>query len=357
MAEPFKNLFNKTSLLEFSKGIKKIYNEFQDEEFYKLVFDDKFENLELKQRMRHISMMLKLVMPPNYEKSIDILIEGTKGKNGFFYMVCADFVEIAGLDNLEKSVEALEAFTKLSSSEFAVRPFIIRYPEKMNIVLLEWAKSTDEHIRRLATEGSRPILPWAMDIPFLRENPSYLMNILENLMADESPYVRKSVANNLNSISKDNPKFVIEFAKRWYGINKNSDSIIKHGLRTLLKAGNPEALEIIGYSNEKINIKNFQVNKEVKLGENLNFSFEIYNDNGLNKIRVEYILHLLRQKEKYNKKIFKISEVDDKNMSKQVEKKHSFREVTTRKYYEGLHYLTIVVNGIELETKEFWLIK
>ena len=62
----------------------------------------------------------------------------------------------------------LMVFTPYSSSEFAVRPFIQRYPLKTMKQLMEWTESNDEHIRRLASEGSRPRLPWGAKLGFNR---------------------------------------------------------------------------------------------------------------------------------------------------------------------------------------------
>lgn len=355
MPEPLKNLFNKEITTEFSELLLAEYKEFKKNEFLNEVFTEKFEILELKQRMDYITKSLKKFLFDDYEKSIKLLKKATLGQNGFFYMILPHYVELYGLDYFDISVDALETFTKLCSSEFAVRPFIIKYENKMLTQMVKWSKNPNEHIRRLASEGSRPILPWSRDIPFLRENPEFLTKILDNLMEDSSEYVRKSVANNLNSISKDNPNFVLEYCRKWLDNDRNTDKIIKHGLRTLLKEGNVEALGLIGYDNKMYEIKDFLLNNQVRIGENLDFSFEILSSDVLGKLRIEYIIHLLRQKGKYNKKVFKLSEAVDKNRSKKVTKSHLFKKITTRRYYEGKHFLTIVINGKEIETKEFLL--
>lgn len=355
MGEPFKNLFNKDITEIFCDKILENFKEFDKKKFIFEVFNESFENLELKERMDYITKSLYRFLPKNYEETIGILKKASLGQSGFFYMILPHYVELYGLDNFEVSVNALEEFTKLCSSEFAVRPFLIKYEELMIKTMENWSKSENTDVRRLASEGSRPILPWAIDIPFLRKNPENLKNILENLVDDESEYVRKSVANNLNAISKDNPQFVITFAKKWFGTNKNIDKLIKHGLRTLLKAGNKEALNIIGYDDKKYTIENFELNNHVIIGENLNFTFSIKNEDSLGKLRIEYFIHLLRQKDKYSKKIFKLSEFVSDETTKTINKNHSFKRVTTRNYYEGRHFLTLVINGVEYETKEFYL--
>lgn len=96
-------------------------------------------------------------------------------------------------------------------------------------------------VRRLASEGCRPQLPWGQALASFKQNPLPVLRILELLKADPSPYVQKSVANNLNDISKTHPELVLETARRWQGQNAITDAILKHGCRTLLKKGNPEA--------------------------------------------------------------------------------------------------------------------
>ncbi|MDZ7819313.1 MAG: DNA alkylation repair protein [Aliarcobacter sp.] len=135
-------------------------------------------------------------------------------------MVFQDFVEVFGLDDFDESMKALEVFTQDSSSEFAIRQFILKYEnETMNQMKL-WAKSPNEHLRRLSSEGCRPRLPWAIALPKFKQNPEKPLEIIELLKNDKSLYVQKSVANNLNDISKDNPQIVIDFVKQNLGKTK-----------------------------------------------------------------------------------------------------------------------------------------
>jgi 3-methyladenine DNA glycosylase AlkC len=90
------------------------------------------------------------------------------------------------------------------------------------------AEVQNHDVRRLASEGCRPRLPWAMALPQFRKDPSPALPILEKLKNDESDYVRKSVANNLNEISKDHPQLVLDICERWYGQTANTDWLVKH---------------------------------------------------------------------------------------------------------------------------------
>jgi len=188
-----------------------------------------------------------------------------------------------------------------------------------------------------------------------------ILPILENLKNDESEFVRKSVANNLNDISKDNPQIVIKIVKNWQGKTKNTDWIIKHASRTLLKQGNPEVLQIFGFgSAKKIKIENLQIRTpKVKIGKALEFRFQLSNSDNTNaNIRLEYAVYYKKANGSLAKKVFKISEKTyPANSTTQIERKQSFKLITTRKYHLGQHKLSVIINGKESDKLDFKLIK
>ncbi len=235
MATLLKNIYSQEFIEKLSNSLQNSYKDFKKDEFKKAIFTNAWEDFELKQRMRHISKTLYEFLPFSYKEQIEILIEVKKDFKALEAMIFQDFVEVFGLDDFEISMKALELFTIDSSSEFAIRQFIIKYEDKTINQMKIWAKSKNEHIRRLASEGSRPRLPWAVALPNFKKNPQKVFEIIELLKNDSSKYVQKSVANNLNDISKDNPKMVVEFVKNNLNISKNLDWICKHGSRTLLK--------------------------------------------------------------------------------------------------------------------------
>jgi hypothetical protein len=170
-------------------------------------------------------------------------------------------------------------------------------------------------------------------------------------------YVQKSVANNINDISKDNPAIVIKLVKEWMGFSKSRDWIIKHGSRTLLKDSNTEILKLFGYENSAhTKIESFICDSFVKNGKDLNFSFDIKSEINIKKLRVEYKLDFLRANGKHNSKVFKISEVKDFIGNKTINKKYSFKPISTRRYYLGVHRLSIIINGVVLSMCEFELV-
>ena len=360
--EALKNLFDEEFVRKFAKNLKK-YSPSFDEESYLCLVLSKLESLELKMRMRLISTNLKACLEGDYQENIEIL---KLVKEDFFKkettslqtMVLADFVEVYGLGEFDISVKALEFFTINSSSEFAIRVFILKDEQKAMQYFYKWAKSSNEHIRRLSSEGCRPRLPWAIALPTLKKDPKLIFPILEELKNDDSSYVRRSVANNLNDISKDNPSLVINFIKENIGFTKDRDLLLKHAARTLLKKGDIQTLELFGYKKiDDLILNDFVLDSKVCIGEYLNFSFNLESKSKIGLLRIEYEVDFQMANNKRSKKVYMISQSDVKSKRKSVNKKHSFKIVTTRKYYLGAHFITLIVNGRKIQTKEFLLTK
>lgn len=352
--EPFKNIYSEQEIMKLANEIKKVYPEFHKDAFVNSLINEAWEAKELKQRIRAISFSLGEFLDQDYLEALEVLKQVHLNFNGLFHLIFPDFVEVFGLEHFEDSIEALELFTPQCSSEFAVRPFLVKYPEFIEIFKI-WAQNSNEHVRRLASEGCRPRLPWGIALAEYKKDPTKVLEVLELLKEDESEYVRKSVANNLNDISKDNPDIVKEVFKKWYGDSKYTNWIVKHGSRTLLKTGDQDVLELFGYKSDGIEVTNLQVDQSVDMGEYLNFSFDISSKKPLGKLRIEYKLGFVRQNNKMNYKVFKISEREVLEKELRVQKLHHFKEVTTRNYYSGVHSLAIVINGREFEVSEFEL--
>jgi 3-methyladenine DNA glycosylase AlkC len=354
---PLKNMLNFQSLREFAETIKTVHATFEVEEFLKSTIDETWEDLELKARGRQVTLNLGKYLPSDYKEAISIIDRAIVKCRGFALMCFNDFVEVYGQDeeNLDLSIGALGRYTEYMSSEFAVRPFIIKYEGKMMRQMYAWSKDDNEHRRRLASEGCRPALPWGQALPKYKKDPTPILPILEELKADSSLSVRKSVANNLNDISKTHPDLVIKIAKDWYGKNDKTDWIVKHACRTLLKKGHPDALAIFSYGDiTSVDVEDFGLNEKlIKIGENITFSFTISTKKAT-KVRLEYGIDYVKSNGKRNRKMFQLSEISLKaNGSKKYTRKHSFANVSTRKHYPGTHSVTLVVNGVERGTLDF----
>jgi len=379
MAESFKNMYNEQFFERFTKDLKLVINDFDTHKFVSQIMDGEWENREFKQRCAHITTILKKFLPADYKEAIAIILElldyversqpdfSKIDDNKFglileYGMILDNYIEQYGLDDYETSVKAIERITQFTSCEFVAHPFIIKYPYKMMNQMLIWSKHEHWGVRRLASEGCRPRLPWAMALPNLKQNPAPIIPILENLKNDPSRHVRLSVANNLNDIAKDNPQIVIDLVKKWQGESKEVDWVIKHGCRTLLKLGNPEVMELFGFGSviKGISIENFQISiPKIKIGNSLEFNFNVLNNNNKKiKIRLEYGIYYQKANGTLAKKVHKISEKDyAENTTTPITRKHSFRMVTTRKFHLGLHQVAMIINGNEFEKHNFELIE
>lgn len=357
MPDLLKNMFNHESLREFALAIQFAYNSFQAEAFLKSTMDETWDDLALKARGRQISMNLGKYLPEDYREAIRVIDKVVINYDGSGLFCFPDFVEVYGQDeiNWDLSINALERYTSYASSEFAVRPFIIHHEEHMMAQMYTWSKHENEHIRRLTSEGCRPQLPWGQALTKYKKDPAPILPILEQLKTDPSPYVRKSVANNLNDISKKHPDLVTKLAKNWYGKNEYTNWIVKHGCRTLLKKGNRDVLAIFGYHDvTSIDVDGFHLGAtSVSLGDDITFSFAIIAREPT-KVRLEYGIDYVKSNGKRNRKIFQISEISLKeNEKKCYAKKHSFADLSTRKHYPGIHSITLIVNGIERQKADF----
>jgi 3-methyladenine DNA glycosylase AlkC len=361
-----KDLYSPSFYKNLVAALSAVMPNFNKQRFISQIFADDFNNKELKARMRHTSTVLHDFMPADFKtaaKVLEKLIRQLKktgtAEDGLAYMFIPDYVERYGLDDFEAAVDALEAITQFVSCEFAVRPFLLKFNGKMISRMKKWSKHENFKVRRLASEGSRPRLPWAMAIPALKKDPSPILPILENLKNDPSDSVRRSVANSLNDIAKDHPGLVIGLARKWKGISRETDAIIKHGSRTLLKKGHAEILNHFGLKAEQVHVSGFKIlTPKVKMGKELVFSFQVANENkNKQTIRMEYGLYYLKANGQWTKKVFKISEKQaGPGVKWVVERKQSFRKITTRVFYPGKHKLSIIVNGEEKGVKMFELI-
>jgi 3-methyladenine DNA glycosylase AlkC len=364
MAEPLKNLYSPLFFEKILPVFQEVLPAFDEHDFVFRVFDTRWPDLELKQRVRQITLALRPFFPeafpaavPLLKKLVQAFTDHNYRQQGFQLIFLADFIEVFGLDHFEESMDAIEEVTKLVSAEFAIRPFLLSKPDKSIHYMLRWSTHDHAHVRRLASEGCRSRLPWAIGVPWLKQKPETVIPILQNLKADPSEYVRRSVANNLNDIAKDHPEIVLQIAGSWKGHHPNTDQIIRHGCRTLLKKGNPGVLRMHGIDpKSKIKVGLFSLSaSEVKIGDDLAFRLEIRNQEAVaTKFRIDYAIDFLTGTGKTSTRIFKLKEdvfVPRKTVT--ILRKQSFRNLTTRKHYAGKHAIHILINGQKACTRPF----
>jgi len=366
MAEPLKNLYSIQFFKNFTLSTSKVIPSFNTKTFTNQIFDNEWEDKEIKQRMKHVSIVLKDYLSTDFQKSTQQIINILKQlhEDGFHkialeLMFFPDYIETNGINELQTSLDAMEEITKYTSCEFAIRPFIIKYESKLMQKMLEWSTHENHHVRRLATEGCRPRLPWAMALPTLKKDPTAILPILETLKNDSSEYVRRSVANNLNDIAKDNPDLVIATSRKWMGKTKETDALVKHGCRTLLKQGNATVMSFFGFGSiAEIQIDDFEITTpKIKIGDSVNFQFNLKNNSSsASKIRLEYGVYYQKANGSLARKVFKISEKEYNAKTKVlIQKKQSFKIITTRKFHLGKHQISIIINGNEVDVLDFEL--
>ncbi len=367
MAEPLKNIYSEKFFEAFSEILADEISTFDKHRFKTEIFSSNWHELELKQRMTRIAQVLRNHLDSDYRNALDqicSIIDKQKRNhsNGFNFefMFFPEFIQLFGLEDFENSIMAIEKVTQYTSCEFVVRHFLNSYPEEMSKQMFAWSKHKHHYVRRLASEGMRTKLPWAIKVNHLSSNPEKILPLLEKLIEDEAEWVRKSVANSLNDLSKDIPDLVLEFSQKWINTSDEINKVLKHGLRTLLKQGNVHALKLFGLNADSfIKLIDCQiVADKIGIGENLEFEFELKNlEENPVQIRLEYRIYFLRENGTHFPKTFKISERTLAALEiHKNSKRHSFKPITTRKYKTGLHKVALIVNGKELIIKSFNLV-
>ena len=324
---------------------------FKREEFLAAAIEG-LESMEMKARVIHVADALAAGLPANFPKAAKVIDRALKSPelNSWMAYAVDDYVARYGIDFPEVALPLMGKLTKRWSCEFAIRPFIREHPKETFEQFDIWIGSDDEDLRRLVSEGSRPRLPWGGFIPEFVEDPTPTIALLDRLVDDPSLYVRKSVANHLNDIAKDHPELAIETARRWLDGDPDSERrhwIVGHGMRSLIKAGDPEALALVGYdAGAPVEIKGFEVNPDaIAIGEAVTISFTLVAEEET-PVMVDYLVHHAGTKGARSAKVFKLKKVK-LSAGKPVlfRREHRIREVSVRKIYPGPHVIEVQVNG------------
>ncbi len=323
--------------------------------------------LELKARHRLIAAKLREYLPADYADALLVLLAMLQDEQvspskeaGLRLMSIPAFVEVYGLDHPRESLDAMPAITRVSSCEFALRPFLTAHPQATLARLHRWAKHEDEHVRRLASEGSRPRLPWAPPLRQFIVDPTPTLALLEQLKDDPSLYVRRSVANHLNDISKDHPGRVLELMEVWTpGASQARLWLINHALRTLVKRGDQRALAILGFGAADIALCGLELSPAVlQFGNALEFAFALENRGRAEaKLMIDFVMRFRKANGKTAPKVFKLKRTrlaPGETLS--VSRKLAIHPISTRKYYAGRQRLEIQVNGRVLGGADFELV-
>lgn len=344
-----KEMFNAARYRRIARDTAEVYPRFDSKKFLALTLPD-LDGLNLLQRLRRVTEGLRATLPQDYARALGILRKlAPRTERGFVALFLPDFVGLYGLDDFDASLDALKFFTPFGSSEFGIRPFLRQDLRRTLKVMEIWSREENEDVRRLASEGCRPRLPWSFRLDALVADPSPTAKILENLRADPSLYVRKSVANHLNDITKDHPAWVLDRVERWNLENAHTAWIAKRALRSLIKAGDRRALAVIGAGQAaEGRTRAFAVSpKRLRLGERVALSYEFVSTaTAPQKLVVDYAIHYVKKSGGSSAKVFKWKELSvAPGEIITLGKSQIVKDFTTRKHHAGHHRVEVLVNG------------
>jgi 3-methyladenine DNA glycosylase AlkC len=357
VAEPLKNAFGPDIPLIVAGMVLVVHPSFNKERFVSLALDG-YDALELTPRARQISDALAETLPADRREALEIITRSVgpeieepelTGMEGFRYLPFVFFVADHGTDHFEAAMAAQYELTKRFTAEFSIRAYLERYPDETLARLRLWAHDDNVHVRRLVSEGTRPRLPWAPQLKRFREDPMPVLALLELLKDDKEEYVRRSVANNLNDIAKDHPELVVRTAELWWNGDENRRRLVRHGLRTLIKQGDPGALAVLGYGRDSpTRIAGVAVTPEVvSIGESVRITVELSNpsDEPGNAL-VDIIVYFVKANGSTSPKVFKGGERSlHPGHTAVVSKLISVAQFSTRTHYPGTHRVEIQING------------
>lgn len=345
-----KHIFNSERINLIADLLSKATTSFDRQSFVSHAIHE-LESLNLMQRMRQISEAYWYGLKSlSFQEQVAVLTQiGPEFHHGFAAISLCEFVAHYGLEDLEASLSTLHFLTQFGSAEFAIRPFIEKYPTETMKQMQLWSHDNNEHVRRLASEGCRPRLPWSFQLSAMKQDPSLAWPILTQLNQDDSLYVRKSVANHLNDISKDHSEWLLEELKKWDRSNLQTQWIIRHGLRTLIKQGHPDALSLIGISTQvDINVSAFSVTPtHIELGQSICIQLSCQlNQMTDTDLVIDYAMTYPKANGKTSRKVFKWKRISlTPNQLIQFSKQQLIKDFSTRTHYAGHYKIELLING------------
>lgn len=367
VSEPFKNYISPEVVRTLGNLVKNAYPEFNYKR-YSISCLSRLDELELKDRAKLIGENLWRELPDEPETAISTLLDAIEPlptletdntSNGWIFFPINSLLSAHGLEAWGPSMRLIEAVTKRFTAEFGIRVFLIANPERMMPTLRKWANDSDHNVRRLVSEGTRPRLPWGEQIRAFISDPTPILPLLESLRDDPSEYVRRSVANNLNDISKDHPDVVLEIASRWMRkAPTNRIRLVKHACRGLIKQGDPRCLKILGYKKPCLIVTTFEATPErISLGERLTLAFNLESTLQKNQnLIIDFRFYFVKANGRTAPKVFKGSVIKLGSLSnKFLAKTFHLKPITTRKYYTGSSKIELLVNGKPLAETSFYL--
>jgi 3-methyladenine DNA glycosylase AlkC len=275
----------------------------------------------------------------------------------FIHAVHGVLIARHGLEQPERALDALYAATQRFSMEYAIRPYLNRWPEETLARMEDWARDDHYHVRRLVSEGTRPKLPWGRKVEIDPRRPLALLDVLH---ADPTRFVTRSVANHLNDVSKIAPEAVVGRLRDWKAQGaqeaRELDWMTRHALRTAVKRGEGPALALLGYEGGRVRARLEVLTPEVAIGGVLEFAVTLEAEARL-PVMVDYRLRYARPKGTAEKVFkLKVAEVRPGGALRLVKRHRLLGDATTYKLHPGVHGITVQVNGEDVAEGGFDLV-
>lgn len=364
----FKQWFDRAAAKNLATQIAAAYPELDQQKFIRHCCKN-LSSLEFHARVKQFSQAMEQTLPHGYKKSVSILQKSLPAilpdceavTDGWLQWPVGQYIADNGLPHFTESMVAMRALTQRFSAEYAVRPFVEQQQDATFSHLYKLLDDPSAHVRRWCSEGTRTRLPWGSKLNKLIADPSPIWPILEALKNDDELYVRRSVANSLNDLSKDHPDAVLKRCKSW---SKEADDkttwVIKHGLRGLIKAGNPQALSMIGFKKPNKIAATLKVSPvRVSIGDSALMTACIENQSARRQeLMIDYLVYYKGKRDNDRCKVFKwktISLAAKEKLS--LEKKHPMKMTTIRALYGGRHRLELQINGGIVANSSFTLLE
>jgi 3-methyladenine DNA glycosylase AlkC len=353
-----KDWFDETRYRTIARDLGAVAPRFDRKRFLGSVLDG-LEDRSLMQRLHQCAVAVDESLPGSYRQKVARLhrLAPSIGHE-FVAIFLSDFVATFGLDDFDFSLESLRRLTVFGSAEFAVRPFLVADLDRALAAMLRWTEDPDEKVRRLASEGSRPRLPWGLRLAALVRDPSPTAGLLDALKQDDSLFVRRSVANHLNDITKDHPDFVLEQLAAWDLEHPHLQWIARHACRTLVKRGHPGALNLFGFGRKADVTASLKASpSQIRLGDRLTLTATLTSTSRRpQRLVVDYVIHYVKAGGTTSTKVFKWTELDlPAQATVTLTKSQIIRDFTTRRHYPGRHRVELQVNGARVAAGEFRL--
>jgi 3-methyladenine DNA glycosylase AlkC len=364
MAEPFKNLLNAEGVQALGQHLRRQWPRFDVRTFEAAALTD-LQALEMKARAMQIASALEATLPARFDSAAELIeavlappvaVAGVGGHTstaagvaGWMLWPVGEFVARRGGAAPERALACLHALTQRFTAEWALRPFLLQHRELTLTTLWRWAHDKNEHVRRAASEGSRPRLPWGVQLPFLIADPAPTQPILRALIDDSSDYVRRSVANHLNDISRDHPAVLEAWLQEHLpGASTERQALLRHASRSLIKAGHAGVLAHWGVGSAFVGQARLTLSaRQVTVGGSLILTVDLRSESSqAQTLLADYAVHHVKANGSTSPKVFKGWRLElQAGQSRRVHKQHSLRLVTTRTYHPGRHRVELLING------------